>query len=45
MTLEHQLRLSLIYMELLRIASSLDGRSARIVRYAARVLSLLGAAR
>lgn len=39
--IEQQLRLSLIQLELLRIADALDIHSARVVRYAARVLNLL----
>lgn len=39
--LEIKLRLSLIRNELLKLADGLDGRTARIVRYAATVLGLL----
>lgn len=39
--LEIELRLSLIRGELLKLADGLDGRAARIVRYAASVLTLL----
>lgn len=39
--LEIELRLSLIRGELLKLADGLDGRAAKIVRYAANVLGLL----
>lgn len=40
--LEVLLRLSIIQRELLSLAEQLGPRSAKIVRYAARVLNLLG---
>lgn len=39
--LEVRLRLSVIRGELINLADSLDGRAAKIVRYAASVLGLI----
>lgn len=41
--LEVQLRLSIIRGELLKLADGLDGRAAKVVRYAASVLGMLAA--